>query len=223
MTKNPLSAKYLHCNFKVFKMNKNIFHKVFNLILILVFSACSEMPTNQLNSKNNWEVIYDGNSNLNQFTQYGSANWRIQDGSIQADLLLSKTPSYLITKKSYSNFQLYAEIWVDSETNSGFFVRCSDVTKMGADTCYEFNIWDSRPDPTYGTGAIVDVAKVSGMPKIGGQWSTIEITANNDLLIFKINGNITSSSSSNLHSSGNIGLQFGSGIVKFRKVLIQKI
>ena len=223
MTKNPLSAKYLHCNFKVFKMNKNIFHKVFNLILILVFSSCSEMPTNQLNSKNNWEVIYDGNSNLNQFTQYGSANWRIQDGSIQADLLLSKTPSYLITKKTYSNFQLYAEIWVDSETNSGFFVRCSDVTKMGADTCYEFNIWDSRPDPTYGTGAIVDVAKVSGMPKIGGQWSTIEITANNDLLIFKINGNITSSSSSNLHSSGNIGLQFGSGIVKFRKVLIQKI
>ena len=131
MTKNPLSAKYLHCNFKIFKMNKNIFHKVFNLILILVFSACSEMPTNQLNSKNNCEVIYDGNSNLNQFTQYGSANWRIQDGSIQADLLLSKTPSYLITKKTYSNFQLYAEIWVDSETNSGFFVRCSDVTKMG--------------------------------------------------------------------------------------------
>jgi hypothetical protein len=189
----------------------------------LVFSACSEIPTNQLNSKNNWEIIYDGNSNLNQFTQYGSANWRIQDGSIQADLLLSKTPSYLITKKTYSNFHLYAEIWVDTETNSGFFIRCSDITKMGADTCYEFNIWDSRPDPTYGTGAIVDVAKVSGTPKIGGHWSTIEITANNDLLIFKINGNITSSNSSNLHSAGNIGLQFGSGVVKFRKVLIQKI
>jgi len=94
---------------------------------------------------------------------------------------------------------------------------------MGADTCYEFNIWDSRPDPSYGTGAIVDVAKVNPMPKVGGQWSTIEITANNDLLIFKINGVVTASSSNKLHASGNIGLQFGSGIVKFRKVLIQNL
>jgi hypothetical protein len=27
------------------------------------------------------------------------------------------------------------------------------------------NIWDTRPDPSYGTGAIVDVAKVDPMPK----------------------------------------------------------
>jgi hypothetical protein len=94
---------------------------------------------------------------------------------------------------------------------------------MGADTCYEFNIWDSRPDPAYGTGAIVDVAKVSPMPKIGGHWSTIEIIANQEQLIYKINGNITSSATNALHVSGNIGLQFGSGIVKFRKVLITKI
>jgi hypothetical protein len=192
-------------------------------IIVAMFSACSGMQNMQFSNKDNWEIIFDGDSNLNEFTQYGSANWRIQDGNIQADLLLSKTPSYLITKKTYSNFKLYAEIWVDHETNSGFFLRCSDVSKMGADTCYEFNIWDSRPDPAYGTGAIVDVAKVSPMPKIGGHWSTIEIIANQEQLIYKINGNITSSATNALHVSGNIGLQFGSGIVKFRKVLITKI
>jgi hypothetical protein len=202
--------------------NKSIY-KIISIISFSLLTACSSIQTTKSDNRGGWDIIFDANSNLNEFTQYGSANWRIQDGNIQADLLSSKTPAYLITKKSYSNFKLYAEIWVDHETNSGFFLRCSDISKMGADTCYEFNIWDSRPDPSYGTGAIVDVAKVNPMPKVGGQWSTIEITANNDLLIFKINGVVTASSSNKLHASGNIGLQFGSGIVKFRKVLIQNL
>ena len=67
-------------------------------IIVAMFSACSGMRNMQFSNKDNWEIIFDGDSNLNEFTQYGSANWRIQDGNIQADLLLSKTPSYLITK-----------------------------------------------------------------------------------------------------------------------------
>jgi hypothetical protein len=34
-----------------------------------------------------------------------------------------------------------------------------------------------RPDPSYGTGAIVYHAEVNPMPKAGGKWSTMEITA----------------------------------------------
>jgi Domain of Unknown Function (DUF1080) len=189
---------------------------------LLISSGCSQLIIRENSVDNEWEKIFDTDSSLNNFTQYGSANWRILDGNLQADQLISKTPAYLVTKTSYSNFKLYAEIWVDHETNSGFFLRCSDINKIGADTCYEFNIWYSRPDPTFGTGAIVDVAKVSPMPKIGGHWSTIEIEVNNDLLVFKINGSITSSASSNLHNTGKIALQYGSGIVKFRKILIKK-
>jgi hypothetical protein len=39
------------------------------------------------------------------------------------------------------------------------------------------NIYDQRPDPSYGTGAIVNFAKVEPMPKAGGKWNTYEITA----------------------------------------------
>jgi hypothetical protein len=38
------------------------------------------------------------------------------------------------------------------------------------------NIYDKRPDPTYGTGAIVNVAKASPMLKASGQWNILEIT-----------------------------------------------
>jgi hypothetical protein len=37
-----------------------------------------------------------------------------------------------------------------------------------------------RPGPEYGTGAIVDIAKVSPMPKAGGRWNTYEIYAKGD-------------------------------------------
>ena len=62
--------------------------------------------------------------------------------------------------------------WVDAEANSGIFIRCTDPQKITAVNAYEVNIFDKRPDPSYGTGAIVNVAKVSPMPRAGGQWNT---------------------------------------------------
>jgi hypothetical protein len=37
-------------------------------------------------------------------------------------------------------------------------------------------IFDKRADAEYGTGAIVNIAKVSPMPKAGGRWNNTEIT-----------------------------------------------
>jgi hypothetical protein len=167
--------------------------------------------------------LYDAGSNLNGWTQVGDANWRIQDGSLQADLLSSKVPSYLVSKKLYADYQIYAEFWVDSDTNSGIFIRCQDPLKIGADNCYEVNIWDTRPDPTYGTGAIVDVAKVIPMPKAGGQWNTFEITAKGSQLTVKLNGQTTADVADKKWARGHIALQYGSGIVKFRRVMIRPL
>ena len=36
---------------------------------------------------------------------------------------------------------------------------------ISSKTCYECNIFDTRPDPSYGTGAIVDVAEVDPCPR----------------------------------------------------------
>ena len=83
-----------------------------------------------------------------------------------------------MSKNSYGNFQLRAEFWVDTAANSGIFIRCTNPEKVGTDSAYEVNIFDTRPDPSYGTGAIVNIAKVSPMPKAGEKWNNYEVTAN---------------------------------------------
>jgi hypothetical protein len=190
------------------------------LLTTILITSCATPGVNLTGSK----PLYDEGSNLLGWTKVGESNWRIQEGAIQADFMSGKLPGYLVSKKTYTDYQIYAEFWVDSETNSGIFIRCENPEKIGADNCYEVNIWDTRPDPTYGTGAIVDSFKVSEpYPKVGGKWSVMEITAKGQQFSVKINGQVTVSGTDNKHSKGHIALQHGGGTVKFRKVLIKEL
>ena len=182
--------------------------------------GCATQPASTADA--GWITLFDSTSNLNAFTRLGDANWRLQDGLLQADMG-GKTPSYLVTKQTYTDFQIRAEFWVDSQTNSGIFIRCEDPEKITSKNAYEVNIWDTRPDPTYGTGAIVDVAKVVPMPKAGGQWNTYEITAKGSQLTVVLNGVQTANVRDTQHARGHVALQWGSGIVKFRKVQIKPL
>src|SRR5262249_17574173 len=133
-----------------------------------------------------WIVLFDGKS-LDNWSQIGDANWRIEEGAAVAD----RGNGFLVSNNSYGDFQLRAEFWVDDAANSGIFIRCADPAKVGTATAYEVNIWDERPDPTYGTGAIVDVAKVSPMSKAAGKWNVYEITAKGSTFTVTLNGQKT--------------------------------
>ena len=165
-----------------------------------------------------WTTLFDGSS-LDNWNQIGNANWRLADGVVQAD----QGNGFLVSKNSYADFQIRSEFWVDSDANSGIFIRCADPQKVTSKTCYEVNIYDKRPEPSYGTGAIVDVAKVSPIPKAGGQWNVYEITAKGPQLIVTLNGNRTVDVRDNKLSRGPIALQYGAGVVKFRKVEIKPL
>ena len=105
-----------------------------------------------------WTTLIDGEKGLENFNRLGDANWRAEGGAIVADK--AKEASYLVTKSSYKDFQIRAEFWADKLTNSGIFIRAQDPNKIGAVSAYEVNIFDQRPEPKYGTGAIVaDKAK----------------------------------------------------------------
>jgi hypothetical protein len=158
-------------------------------------------------------------------TGAAQANWRSEDGVIVADKG-GKGSGLLMTKTSYRDFQIWAEFWAAENTNSGIFIRISDPKNIGSKTAYEVNIYDKRPDPTYGTGAIVDVAKVSPMPKAAGQWNTFLITARGPLMIVEMNGVETSRGSDARHPAGPFALQFGgseSGPIKWRKVMVRPL
>ena len=127
------------------------------LVIGIALVGCLHQPSGQ--SDAGWITLFDG-SNLDNWTAVGKANWRIEDKLLQAD----KGSGQLVSKNSYGDFQIRAEFWVDADANSGIFLRCADPQKPGTATCYEVNIYDKRPDAEYGTGAIVNYAKVSPKP-----------------------------------------------------------
>ena len=181
----------------------------------------------QMSGQAGWTTLIDGTRGMENFTSVGDANWRAEDGAIVAD---KGKGGHLVSKKSYTDFQIRAEFWADTTTNSGIFLRAQDPKKIGADTAYEVNIFDQRPDPTFGTGAIVNVAKVVPMPKAGGKWNTYEITARGTNLVVVLNGQKTVDVNDSKHAQGPVALQFGSGAkdapggaIKFRKVEIKPL
>jgi len=187
-------------------------------LLAIAFAVfgCSSQPPAQ--GDTGWTTLFDGSS-LDQWNQIGNANWRLAEGVVQAD----QGNGFLVSKNSYADFQIRSEFWVDSNANSGIFLRCADPQKVTSASCYEVNIYDKRPEPSYGTGAIVDVAKVSPMPKAGGQWNIYEITAKGPQLIVTLNGTRTVDVWDYKLSRGPIALQYGAGVVKFRKVEIKPL
>ena len=179
----------------------------------------------QLSSRDGaaWVTLLDGPKGQENWERVGSANWAVVDGVVQADKKLGKENAFLVSKDSYKDFVVRVEFWASDDANSGIFIRCQDATKITDKSCYEANIYDRRPDPSYGTGAIVNFAKVSPMPKAGGRWNTYEITAKGPQVVVVLNGMKTVELNDRSFTAGPVALQYGSGIVKFRKVQIKPL
>ena len=159
---------------------------------------------------------------LMKWNKLGDANWEVVDGAVQATKGMN---SYLVSPMSYGDFQITLDIWVTDDANSGVFIRCEDPKNITAMNAYEVNIYDKRPDQTYRTGAIVDVAKPLVNVDAGGRWTTIDITAQGSKLIVVMNGMKTVDVDHKGHARGPIALQYGMGstTVKFRNVRIRTL
>jgi hypothetical protein len=196
------------------------------LLSVVAFTifGCASQPQGP-----GWVTLIDGDKGLENWDRIGDANWRAEAGTIVAD---KGTGGFLVSKNSYKDFVIYAEFWAATDTNSGIFIRAANPQKIGADSSYEVNIWDIRPDPKYGTGAIVDFAAVQ-VPianKAGGQWNTYEITAKGSELSIKLNGVVTASTQNSKFASGPFALQFAAGVkgapggpIKWRKLQIKPL
>jgi hypothetical protein len=196
---------------------------VITMGLLIGFTAfgCSQQMSGQ--SDAGWVTLLDGPKGLDNWDRVGEANWRLVDGVVQADKKAGKENAFLVSKHPYKDFQIRIEFWASDDANSGIFMRCQDPKKITDKSCYEANIYDQRPDPSYGTGAIVNFAKVSPMPKAGGKWNTFEITVKGTQLSVMLNGTRTVNVQDSSFTSGPIALQYGAGIVKFRKVQIKPL
>lgn len=167
-----------------------------------------------------WRPLVEAGKGLERFDRVGGATWFERGGSLEADQR-GEEQVYLVSKESYRDFDLHVEFWASEDANSGVFLRCADPVRIGPDTCYEVNVWDRRPDPSYGTGAIVNVARVDPMPKAGGKWNTFDITAERRRLVVVFNGEKTVDVENDRLARGPIALQWRGGTVRNRTVRIR--
>ena len=199
-------------------MNRRLTIATALLGIVLVALGCSSQPYGDTGA--NWVTLLDGTTGLDNWIRVGDANWRAVDGTIQADQKTDKANSFLVTKNSYTDFRIRAEFWVSDDANSGIYMRCADIKNLTDRTCYEANIFDQRPDPTFGTGSIVHLSPVSPMPKAGGKWNTYDVTVKGSRVTVRLNGVVTADVQDSKLTSGPIALQYAAGVVKFRKVQI---
>ena len=199
--------------------------RTFAALALVAAAAAFGAPREAAAQAAGWTTLFDGKT-LDHFTPTGDANWRLEDGSVVAD----KGTGFLVTKEAYGDFELKVEFWADEDANSGVFLRCQNTQKIGSDNAYEVNIFDKRPVAIYGTGAVVDIAKVDPMPKAAGKWNTYEITAKGSKLTVVLNGQTTVDGVENAKfAKGPIALQNAPGVVKekgvikFRKVEIKPL
>jgi len=198
-------------------MVQRIAHKVLVAALVAALAGCAT------GGGDGWTTLIDGDKGLANFDVVGQANWSASDGAVQAS---AGTPpaSFLVTRTSWKDVMVRAEFWSSDDANSGIFIRCQDPKTITDENCYEANIFDQRPDPTYATGAIVKVAKLTApMIKAGGQWNVMEVTAKGTRLVVVLNGTKTVEIDDGKLASGPIALQWGRGTIKFRKVQVKAI
>ena len=165
-----------------------------------------------------WTTVLDG-STLKGWNVVGDANWEVVDGVVQAN----KGAGFLVTPVPYGDFQITLDFWVTDDANSGVFIRCADPKTITAANSYEVNIFDKRPDQSFRTGGIVNVAKPASVVMTGGKWNSFDITAKGTKLTVVLNGLRMLDVDDTKHARGPIALQYGAGTVKFRNVRIRTL
>jgi hypothetical protein len=192
--------------------------RIFTVVLSLVAIGLVASPAVPASAQAGWTTLFDG-STLDGWNPIGDANWELEDGAVQAN----SGSGFLVTPRSYGDFELTLEFWVDEPANSGIFIRCADATSVTDRNSYEVNIYDTRADQSYRTGGIVHIASPTSVINAGGQWNTYEITARGEQLMVTLNGTQVVDVEDSQFADGPIALQYGAGVVKFRNVRIRTL
>jgi len=185
--------------------------KRLSIIALALFALSAQAGTG-------WVTLFNG-KDLSHFNQIGTANWQIVDGAVQANM----GSGHLVSKESYTDFEIRVEFWSSNGGNSGVYMRCLDGSKITDKTCYEANVYDKRPDQSGRTGAIPNYAKPIAIVDAEGKWNTYEITMRGPHIVVMLNGIKTVDAVDSTLKSGPIALQYQAGDIKIRNVQIRKL
>jgi hypothetical protein len=168
-----------------------------------------------------WVTLIDGENGLQNWNRTGDGNWLAMYGAIQIDRKNNKDAAFLYSKESYTDFEMYVEYWADEDANSGVFYRITNTKTINTKGGYEVQIFDKNPP--YPTASLVNVAKAAPTFKAANRWNTFNITVKGPRMIVAMNGEKAVEVDNSAFPTGPIGLQYNSGTVKFRKLMIKPL
>ena len=177
----------------------------------------ARLPTEK--ASQGWVRLFDGYT-LFGMEIIGGANWRIEDGSIVVD---KGQQGLMCTSMPWSDFELELQFKATAETNSGLFLRTPLDPEDVAKDCYEINIAPS--DNPFPTGSIVKRFKTEkDVNTKFDVWRTMNVVCEGDKVQVTVDGEVTCDFvDPKPVGAGRIGLQFNSGRIEFKEILLKPL
>jgi len=176
------------------------------------------------------ESLFNG-KDLSGWKIYGTEKWYVEEGLLVCESGPDQEYGYLGTEKQFTDFELTLEFKQGADGNSGVFFRSSiEGTKITG--------WQAEVAPpghstggiyeSYGRGWLIKPEPEKDKHLEFGEWNTMKIRAQGDLVETWLNGNkmITFQDEKIGKATGIIALQIhsGGGIkVQWRNINIRKL
>lgn len=136
----------------------------------------------------NWRLLFDGQTLQGWKTTGKPEGWTVSDEAIMCTV---QHGGYLHTEEQFENFDLSLEFKIAPKTNSGIFLRWSDLSDP-VNTGIEIQVLDSfgvGTLTTHSCGAIYDLVPPSEHAfKPAGEWNQVFITCNGPMISVTLNG-----------------------------------
>ena len=140
-----------------------------------------------------WEILFDGTTTdaFRSWKQdtFPKQGWVIEDdGSLHAQ----DRSHDIITRKQYTDFDLYLEWKTSTKANSGIMYRVSEKGKYAHTTGPEYQIIDDPRIHMSSTGSLYGLIKPNEKAKINpaGEWNSTRIVMLNNKVQHYLNGEL---------------------------------
>lgn len=230
------------------------------LILCVLASihSCSSSKTSELNTLSDkelsegWELLFDGKTVDNWKTFNGGevTGWKIIDGVLYNSGVGSDHGGDIITKKQYTNFELYLEWKIAPESNSGIFIHVQEgLSNAIYESAPEYQLLDDTGWPdTLNANQYSGANYAMHAPQDGKvapieEWNTTTIIVNgphvehwlNEIKVVeyelwtgewethKATSKWAEAPNYGMAKSGHIGLQDHGGLTMFRNIKIKEL
>ena len=168
-----------------------------------------------------WIRLFDDQTMFG-WERTGSANWRVEDGTLAAD---EGETGLLVTTSRFSDYELKMEFQSDANTNSGVFLRTPSQPTAPDKDCFELNI--APADNHFPTGSLVGRARVEPS-ELGEfdttQWHEFHVLLDRRHIQIWVDGKpVVDYTDTTDLQAGRIGLQFREGRVAFRNIRLRPL